>query len=106
MACWYTRREFGLRVALLYSGLVLAQAFSGLIAAGVFAGLDGAMGLAGWKWLFVLEAVGSAFFALTAFFILPNFPTSNNGGAMWYMRDRKSTRLNSSHSQISYAVFC
>src|SRR2546430_7061520 len=26
------------------------------------------------------------------------------GGARW--RDRKSTRLNSSHSQISYAVFC
>src|SRR5688572_32069790 len=25
---------------------------------------------------------------------------------MGLMRDRKSTRLNSSHSQISYAVFC
>src|SRR5688572_32064756 len=25
---------------------------------------------------------------------------------VWSMRDRKSTRLNSSHSQISYAVFC
>src|SRR2546430_6966667 len=26
---------------------------------------------------------------------------------VWYrQRDRKSTRLNSSHSQISYAVFC
>src|SRR2546430_7508061 len=24
----------------------------------------------------------------------------------WVQRDRKSTRLNSSHSQISYAVFC
>src|SRR5688572_30918771 len=24
----------------------------------------------------------------------------------WKPRDRKSTRLNSSHSQISYAVFC
>src|SRR5205085_11379683 len=24
----------------------------------------------------------------------------------WHDRDRKSTRLNSSHSQISYAVFC
>src|SRR2546430_3117779 len=24
----------------------------------------------------------------------------------WEIRDRKSTRLNSSHSQISYAVFC
>src|SRR5438270_3524229 len=26
--------------------------------------------------------------------------------AMLFVRDRKSTRLNSSHSQISYAVFC
>src|SRR2546427_6924852 len=25
---------------------------------------------------------------------------------VWHSRDRKSTRLNSSHSQISYAVFC
>src|SRR2546430_6150436 len=24
----------------------------------------------------------------------------------WFASDRKSTRLNSSHSQISYAVFC
>src|SRR2546427_4220321 len=26
--------------------------------------------------------------------------------AQWQRQDRKSTRLNSSHSQISYAVFC
>src|SRR5690349_23653254 len=26
--------------------------------------------------------------------------------ATWSMRDRKSTRLNSSHVEISYAVFC
>src|SRR2546427_7579131 len=28
------------------------------------------------------------------------------GGSLWEAIDRKSTRLNSSHSQISYAVFC
>src|SRR2546430_10132296 len=28
------------------------------------------------------------------------------GGRIRRVRDRKSTRLNSSHSQISYAVFC
>src|SRR5205085_12059624 len=28
------------------------------------------------------------------------------GSAQHWHRDRKSTRLNSSHSQISYAVFC
>src|SRR5947209_9459724 len=26
--------------------------------------------------------------------------------APWHQRDRKSTRLNSSHANISYAVFC
>src|SRR5688572_32431037 len=31
-------------------------------------------------------------------------PTTSCGG--WFAEDRKSTRLNSSHSQISYAVFC
>src|SRR2546427_6107097 len=28
------------------------------------------------------------------------------GPSAWFQTDRKSTRLNSSHSQISYAVFC
>src|SRR2546430_12554321 len=28
------------------------------------------------------------------------------GAKCWISSDRKSTRLNSSHSQISYAVFC
>jgi MFS family permease len=87
MSCWYTRREFALRVALLYSGLVLAQAFSGLIAAGVFSGLDGPMGLAGWKWLFILEGALSGFFAITAYFVLPNYPDSPTGGAMRYMTE-------------------
>lgn len=87
MSCWYTRRELALRTALLYSGLVLAQAFSGLIAAGVFSGMTGLAGIAGWKWLFILEAALSAFFALTAYFILPNYPHSKNGSAMWSMTE-------------------
>ncbi|KAK2057933.1 hypothetical protein LY76DRAFT_593727 [Colletotrichum caudatum] len=87
MSCWYTRRELALRTALLYSGLVLAQAFSGLIAAGVFSGMSGAAGVAGWQWLFVLKAALSGFFALTAYFILPNYPHSKNGGAMWSMTE-------------------
>src|SRR5258707_7435727 len=33
--------------------------------------------------------------------ILPDVPTLNESGL-----DRKSTRLNSSHANISYAVFC
>jgi MFS family permease len=66
---------------------VLAQAFSGLIAAGVFSGMSGAGGVAGWQWLFILEAALSAFFALTAFFVLPNYPHSKTGGQMWSMTE-------------------
>src|SRR2546430_13284602 len=33
-------------------------------------------------------------------------PSRGLRGRVAAMRDRKSTRLNSSHSQISYAVFC
>src|SRR2546427_3565528 len=33
-------------------------------------------------------------------------PASEAAGTALEARDRKSTRLNSSHSQISYAVFC
>src|SRR2546430_12505019 len=39
--------------------------------------------------------------------IVPDtYDTSNLWGASDFDTDRKSTRLNSSHSQISYAVFC
>src|SRR2546430_6809339 len=36
----------------------------------------------------------------------PRPPGSRGRGAERSLQDRKSTRLNSSHSQISYAVFC
>lgn len=49
LSCWYTKKELGLRMAILYSGLVVATAFSGLIAAGVFSQLDDARGIAGWR---------------------------------------------------------
>src|SRR2546430_5466565 len=40
--------------------------------------------------------------------VLPGAPAALSTGALCQQMtaDRKSTRLNSSHSQISYAVFC
>ncbi|KAL5614069.1 hypothetical protein FOVSG1_003132 [Fusarium oxysporum f. sp. vasinfectum] len=87
LSCWYTRKELALRYAVLYSGLVLATAISGLLAAGVFAGLSGAHGLAGWRWLFIIEGAGSFFFGAAAFFILPDFPTSKTGATQWLFNE-------------------
>jgi MFS family permease len=83
LSCWYTRRELALRTAVLYSGLVLATAFSGLIASGVLSHLDGARGIAGWRWLFIIEGAGSFFAALFAFVLLPDYTDSKTGSTPW-----------------------
>ncbi|KAM0704374.1 hypothetical protein Q7P35_008608 [Cladosporium inversicolor] len=87
LSAWYTRKELALRITILYSGLVLGQACSGLIAAGVFYGLSNVNGLYGWQWLFILEAASGAAVAILAFFVIPDFPHSKTGAAMWYMTD-------------------
>src|SRR2546430_11541972 len=51
------------------------------------------------------------FFITSALFshhsLTPQHAIDRFGVRLWWLkRDRKSTRLNSSHSQISYAVFC
>src|SRR5260221_14741593 len=38
--------------------------------------------------------------------LVPQFPISGTGEPGFGVGDRKSTRLNSSHTVISYAVFC
>ena len=74
---------------MLYSGLVLATAISGLIAAGVFSGLDGARGLSGWQWLFIIEGAASFASAIVAFFLLPDFTDSTTGSATWLLSDKE-----------------
>jgi MFS family permease len=87
MSCWYTRKELALRTSILYSGLLVAQCVSGLLAAGIFAGMDGAAGLAGWQWLFIVEALMSTVCGIAAFWTLPDYPHSTTGSQRWSMND-------------------
>ena len=57
MSSWYTRAELGHRIAWFYSGSSLANMFGGLISAGVLSNLEGAHGISGWRWLFIIEGV-------------------------------------------------
>lgn len=87
MSCWYTQKEMALRCAILYSAQTLAFCSAGLIAAAVFATLEKAHGLAGWQWLFIVLATVGAGLALIALFILPDYPDSRSGSAMWTMSE-------------------
>ncbi|KAJ4364773.1 hypothetical protein N0V95_000721 [Ascochyta clinopodiicola] len=74
LSSWYTRKELGLRTAILYSGSLISGAFGGLITAGITSNMDGTHGLRAWRWVFILEGIITVIIAVSAFFILPNFP--------------------------------
>lgn len=74
LSAWYTRKELGLRTAILYSGSLISGAFGGLITAGITSNMDGTHGLRAWRWVFLLEGCITVLIACAAFFVLPNFP--------------------------------
>ncbi|KAF3042877.1 hypothetical protein E8E12_002707 [Didymella heteroderae] len=70
---WYRADERSIRLAFIYSTATLADAFGGLVAYGI-SHLNQAAGLAGWRWLFILEGAPSVLFGVFIFFYLPDFP--------------------------------
>jgi len=74
LSIFYTRKEVATRIAILYTGNILATAFAGLIAAGIFHGMDDVAGIAGWRWLFILQGAVTFLIAVIGFFVLPDFP--------------------------------
>lgn len=86
MSSWYDRRELTFRISWFYSGNALANMFGGLIAAGVLSKMEGAMGIAGWRWLFIIEGVLTIFFAFLCIWVLPNFPATT----MWLSEEERA----------------
>ncbi|KAJ3339209.1 hypothetical protein HDU93_008502 [Gonapodya sp. JEL0774] len=73
LAFWYRKYEVSSRWAYMYGGAGVISSFGGLIAYAV-ANMDGAGGLAGWRWLFILEGIASALVGVGTWFILPDYP--------------------------------
>ncbi|KAK2790918.1 hypothetical protein FQN52_005363 [Onygenales sp. PD_12] len=65
------------RIAWFYSGNALANMFGGLLGAGILGNLEGARGIAGWRWLFIIEGIVTIAVAIVAMIILPNFPSTS-----------------------------
>ena len=70
---WYPAKERARTIALFATGGVVAGIVGSPIS-GAILGLDGKAGLAGWQWLFVLEALPAVIMGLALLFILPNGP--------------------------------
>lgn len=75
---WYTKKELGLRNAILFCGNLLSNAFGGLLAAGILNGMQGKLGHAAWRWLFYIEGALTMAVAIIAIWVLPDFPATTS----------------------------
>ncbi|KAH7092019.1 putative pantothenate transporter [Paraphoma chrysanthemicola] len=81
----------------------LSGVISGVLAF-AFSHLDGAHGLSGWQWLFVVEAIITIAFGIALYWILPDFPPQ----AKWLSEKEKAfiqARLPGNAPQASEANF-
>ncbi|KIV86421.1 hypothetical protein PV11_02033 [Exophiala sideris] len=70
---WYRFNERALRIALVVAFCNLAGAFGGSIAYGV-GHINGAAGLQGFRWLFIIEGIITIVSAVVLYFFLPDYP--------------------------------
>lgn len=71
---WYGPGELAKRLAILLEIESIAGMFSGYLQTGLYTSMNGTHGLAGWRWLFIMDGVISIPIALWGFFGLPDLP--------------------------------
>ncbi|KAK5076233.1 hypothetical protein LTR51_001913 [Lithohypha guttulata] len=76
ISSWYPRNQQSARFSIYISAAILSGAFGGLLAGAITGGLEGAHGIRGWRWLFIVEGVATVGWAACASFILLDFPAT------------------------------
>ncbi|EME81832.1 uncharacterized protein MYCFIDRAFT_32917, partial [Pseudocercospora fijiensis CIRAD86] len=70
---YYRKDEFLKRYAVFFSGAIFAGAFNGFVSYAL-AKADGVGGIAGWRWIFLVEGILTCVVALPTFWLIPAFP--------------------------------
>lgn len=73
LSAWYTKNELGKRFGFLYIAQQVGNAFGGIFAAGIFQ-MDGTHGIAGWRWLFIIEGSATVGLGIICGLIMPEYP--------------------------------
>ncbi|CCF59004.1 hypothetical protein KAFR_0F04090 [Kazachstania africana CBS 2517] len=76
MGCWYAPDEMSSRVSLFFCGNMLGSVTSGLLQGRIYDSLDGRYGIAGWRWMFLIDAVAISLpTVILGFFLIPGIPS-------------------------------
>lgn len=61
-------------MAVWHAGNTISNILSGFLAAGILTNMGGVAGMRSWQWFFLIEGAASITMALTAYFLLPDWP--------------------------------
>ncbi|KAI5812694.1 putative transporter [Pyronema omphalodes] len=82
---WYTPSELSTRMALFGTSYPAANIFVGSMQAALWKGLHGTRGMAGWRWLFLLNGIMTIVVALAGYIIIPDSPMDTKA---WWIESR------------------
>nr|XP_019013959.1 pantothenate transporter [Kwoniella pini CBS 10737]OCF52740.1 pantothenate transporter [Kwoniella pini CBS 10737] len=91
LGCWYTPREIGKRAMIFWLAGSIGSMFSGFLQAAAYTQLNGVHGLAGWRWLFIIDAIITLPIALLGFVFFPSAP----------LQDKKAWWLNQEEHELA-----
>lgn len=80
---WYTPTEFATRAALFAVAGSAGNMMAGALQAGLFKTLDGVHGIAGWRWMFLINGIMTIAISLMGYVAIPD----PHRGAIWMSDD-------------------
>ncbi|KAL6301177.1 major facilitator superfamily domain-containing protein [Sparassis latifolia] len=84
---WYKPEELAKRACIFHTASAIGPMISGFLQAGAYSGLNGVNGLAGWKWLFIIDGIITLPIAFLGFLVMPDLP-SNTRPSIFYTQEQ------------------
>ncbi|KAK9415961.1 hypothetical protein SUNI508_09921 [Seiridium unicorne] len=74
LGSWYKKSELGKRTAIFACAAYVGTMISGYLQSAALATLDGRHGIAGWRWVFIIDGIITAVIAIYGFIFFPDTP--------------------------------
>ncbi|WP_280151440.1 MFS transporter [Piscinibacter sp. XHJ-5] len=98
---WYPSARRGQMIAVFMAATTVANVIAGPLCGGIMKYMDGAQGLAGWQWLFLVQGLPATLLGIAAYFYLQDKPED----ARWLSSaEKKTLRTNLEHDEKHVAT--